>query len=268
MSDLIITLSSIPPRFAELTPTLNCLLAQTADVAGIYLYIPKTYRRFSDWDGQLPHVPSGVEIRRCSQDWGPATKVLAAVQDFQGQDVDILFCDDDRAYPANWAQRFVKDRVMHPNAAIANLGLQAYMLAESSEERSFQPRCQRTWRITDVEFQLRYLWRQLRAGRNWRNVSEPPRRVFKRSGYVDIFEGCAGCLVRPEFFDALAFDIPIEQRPVDDVWLSGMMARLGIPVWLHGNVHEPASTSAEPFEPLATSVGRQRLERRRSDVHL
>ena len=254
MSKLIISLSTIPPRFHELKPTIDCLLAQTADVAGIYIYVPYKYRRFPDWDGTLPSVPDGIEIRRCDQDWGPATKVLAAARDFRGQDVDILFCDDDRAYDPKWAQRFVKDREKFPRAAIANLGLQAYMLADSSEERDFQPRCKRTWRSTDIEFQLRYLWREIKLGRNWRDAHPPPRRVFKRSGYVDVFEGCAGCLVRPEFFDDVAYDIPIEQRPVDDVWLSGMMARLGIPIWLHANVPEPALTSAEPFAPLATSV--------------
>jgi len=250
----IVTLSSIPPRFAEIGATLQCLVRQRAQISGIYLYIPDTYARFPDWDGTLPLVPDGVEIRRTPHDLGPATKVLAAAREFRGQDVDILFCDDDRAYPPGWAARFLADRTRHPDAAIANLGLQAHMIADSTAPRIHQPRSERSWRITDVEFQLKFLWNQIRAGRNWRAAGEPRRRVFKRSGYVDIFEGCAGVLVRPDWFDEVAFDIPPVLRTVDDVWLSGMLARADVPIWLHGNIHEPACTDAEPFAPLVTSV--------------
>ena len=254
MSKLVVSLSSIPPRFAELAPTLNSLVNQSADIAGVYLYVPESYRRFPEWDGSLPDVPAGVEVRRCAEDWGPATKILGAARDFKGQDVDILFGDDDRDYPRHWARRFVDDRKKNPNAAIANLGFQAHMIADSTAPRDHQPRAERSWRITDIEFQAKFLFRQIMAGRNWRQVGEPRRRVFKRSGYVDIFEGCAGVLVRPDFFDDVAYDIPAELRHVDDIWLSGMLGRMGVPIWLHGNVHEPACTDAEPFAPLVTSV--------------
>ncbi|KMW59972.1 hypothetical protein AIOL_000121 [Candidatus Rhodobacter oscarellae] len=252
MTRLVISLSTIPPRFDKIGATLEGLRAQTAPVEAIRLYIPQSYRRFPDWDGALPAVPAGVEIHRCAEDFGPATKILPAARDLRGQDVEILFGDDDRAYPPHWAARFLQDRARHPGAAIANLGLQAHMIAKSTRPRAHQPRSERTWRITDIEFQAKFLWRQLRARRL--NVEEPRRRVFKRSGYVDIFEGCAGVLVRPEFFDDVAYDIPEPLRHVDDIWLSGMLARMGVPIWLHGNIHEPACTEAEPFAPLVTSV--------------
>lgn len=252
MSALVISISTIPPRFGEIGATLQSLLAQTAKVDAVTVWIPKRYRRFGDWDGTLPEVPHGVEIRRCEEDLGPATKVLAAAEAYRGQDVDILFGDDDRDYPARWAERFLRNKAKRPGAAIANLGLQAHMIAPSTEPRKYQPRSERSWRMTDVEFQAKFLWRQLRALR-W-DVNEPRRRVFKRSGYVDIFEGCAGVLVRPDWFDDVAYDIPTELRHVDDVWLSGMLARADVPIWLHGNIPEPACTDAEPFAPLVTSV--------------
>lgn len=251
---LIVTLSSIPPRFSKIGATLQSLLRQTAQIDRIFLYIPNAYRRFPDWDGRLPDVPDCVEIRRTKADLGPATKVLAAAMEFRGQDVDLLLCDDDRLYPPGWAAGLMKDRAAHPGAAIANLGVQAYMLTASTQPRVHQPRAERSWRITDLEFQAKFLWRQICAGRNWRQVDEPRRRVFKRSGYVDIFEGCAGVLVRPEYFDDVAYDIPAVLWTVDDVWLSGMLARAGVPIWLHGNVHEPDDTEAEVHEPLVTSV--------------
>ena len=53
------------------------------------------------------------------------------------------------------------------------------------------------------------------------------------SGYVDILEGWGGVLVRPEFFDEEAFEIPDILWSVDDVWLSGCLERLNIPIWLN-----------------------------------
>ncbi len=250
MSRLVISLSAIPPRFEKIWQTLETLLQQTADVKAIRLYIPKTYRRFPEWDGNLPEVPAGVEIRRIDQDWGPATKVLAAAREFRGQDVDILFCDDDRWYPPGWAQRFVDLKARHPGCVTAHLGMEAHWVEPGGEARDLQPRGVRRWRITDVEFQLRHLWQDLRF---WRSDAPRPRltrRILKRSGYMDIFEGCAGVLVRPEYFDETAYDIPPVLWSVDDVWLSGMVGRMGVPIWVEGNIREPEDTEAEHQAPL------------------
>lgn len=78
---LVVSLSSIPPRFDKLEPVLNALLAQTAKIDEIRLYLPKTYRRFPDYDGSLPDVPRGVRIMRPNDDLGPASKVLWTVDD-------------------------------------------------------------------------------------------------------------------------------------------------------------------------------------------
>ena len=50
-------------------------------------------------------------------------------------------------------------------------------------------------------------------------------------GYADIFEGFGGFLVRPEFFDDAANNIPDILWTVDDVWLSGCLERRGVPIW-------------------------------------
>lgn len=139
---LIITLSSIPPRFSRIGPCLQSLLAQTAEIDGIYLYIPLSYRRFPDWDGALPEVPDGVEIRRCDEDFGPATKVLPAVREFAGRDCDILFGDDDRAYEPGWAADFLRARDRHPGCAIARRGLMADRMVGTTHARALQPRAQ------------------------------------------------------------------------------------------------------------------------------
>lgn len=251
---LIVTLSSIPPRFGLLQPTLRAILGQTSPADRVILYIPRSYRRFPEWDGTLPQVPDGVEIRRTDLDLGPATKVLPAVQDFAKEDVDILFCDDDRGYPPNWIAAFRRLREAHPDEALALVGCQAETMAPSEGVGRRQPRAARRWRSTDWRFQAQYLWHQLRAGRSWREVPAPKRRVTARAGYVDIFEGCGGVMVQPYMFDAAAFDIPSVLWAVDDVWLSGMVTKNGVPIWLDANHVDPPELEAYSKAALAASV--------------
>jgi len=250
---LIVTLSAVPPRFSRIGQTLDSLVAQSG-VDRILLYIPKTYRRFPEWDGHLPDVPDGVEIRQIDEDYGPATKILCAARDFRGQDVDLLFCDDDHVYAPGWARRFLAHKARHPGCVIAEAGWQSGEYAEGGGARDRRPRAVRRWRITDLGFQLRYLWQDLRAGADRHRLPAPARRVFKRSGYVDVFEGYAGVLVRPEHFDDAFYDIPPILWGVDDVWLSGMITLRGVPIWLEANVLDPRDSAAETHAPLAKSV--------------
>ncbi|MEL7114156.1 MAG: glycosyltransferase family 2 protein [Pseudomonadota bacterium] len=246
---LVFTLSSVPPRFAKIGPVLESLAAQAVD--RVLLYIPQSYRRFPDWDGTLPAVPSGIEIMRCPDDLGPATKVLPAARDFEGQNVDILFADDDHIYGPGWAASFPPIKARHPNAVIAQGGWQADAYADSTMVRDLSPRAVRRWRVTDVEFQLRYLVQDITQGRD---LTAPPRRVFKRSGYVDVFEGYAGVLVRPNMFDDSFYDIPPVLWGVDDVWLSGKLTLKGYPIWLEGGILDPQQAESERHAPLAKSV--------------
>lgn len=251
---LIVTLSTIPPRFHKIATALESILTQDHPADRIILYVPKAYRRFPDWDGALPKVPDGVEIRRVEKDLGPATKILPAAREFAGQDVDLLFCDDDRIYSPNWIKRFHKLRQKHPSSALCVLGLNVETIADSQGVGRHKPQAVRRWRITDVRFQLHFLFKQILAGRNWKNVSAPSRRVYMRSGYIDIFEGCGGVMVRPEFFDETAEDIPPVLWTVDDVWLSGMIAKSGVPIWLIANLDDPPLTEADAQSPLVLSV--------------
>lgn len=251
---LIISLSSIPPRFPRIGPTLESLLAQRVKADRVLLFIPRAYPRFPGWDGVLPKVPKGVEIRRCAVDYGPATKVLAAVRDFRGQDCQILFCDDDRIYDRRLTTRVLRQAALHPGCCIAENGYHTWRITGVEGTRALQPRARRRWRIADIEFQLRYLWQDLRAGAGRKNLREPARRVNWRSGFVDILEGSGGALVRPEYFDDSAFEIPPELRSVDDVWLSGMLAWKNVPIWLRANIYEQGFSDAEPLAPLSLSV--------------
>lgn len=247
---LIVSLSSIPPRFDKLGPTLDCLLRQTAKIDRIIVYIPAQYRRFPDWDGVLPEVPEGVEIHRCEADLGPATKVLYAARVFRGQDIDILLCDDDRRYKPHWAKAFVDARADHPDACIAIAGFEADRYGQSQMKDRPQPRAKRSSRAWNLRFQAQMVWEFLFPPVQRKYLREPTRALYKTSGYVDCFEGFGGALVKPDFFDDAAFQIPEVIWAVDDVWLSGNLARKGVPIWALADQHDTQHTPAGVYEAL------------------
>ena len=232
MKPYVITLSSIPPRFDRLSLTLETLVRQTVRPEAIILYLPESYRRFPDWDGRLPDVPEGVEIRRVSEDFGPATKLLPALKDFAGQDIEILFCDDDMAYARDWAEQFLRQREKQPDDCITLCGGVIETIPLRERKALLTPRAWRLWRVFDMEQNLRVLvetFGRRFLGWPYRFVG---RRRCLRAGYVDNFMGFGGVLVRPEFFDEDVFDIPEEVWSVDDIWLSGVAMKNGHPVWM------------------------------------
>lgn len=111
---LIVTLTSIPPRFGGLGARLEAILAQRPDA--LCLTIPDHYARFPDWEGARPALPKGVTLLG-GTDHGPASKVVAAAAVFP--EADLLICDDDCAYGDGWLDAFRSARQKHPDAAIA-----------------------------------------------------------------------------------------------------------------------------------------------------
>jgi len=59
---VILSLSTIPPRFGMLGKSLNSLINQKRRADEIHIYIPKTYRRFPEHSFSIPDVPEGVYI--------------------------------------------------------------------------------------------------------------------------------------------------------------------------------------------------------------
>jgi hypothetical protein len=120
---LVVSLSTIPPRFSDLCETLEALLRQTAPIDEIRLYVPRSYRRFPDYDGSLPDVPKGIRIIQPDEDLGPASKVLFAVDELRGTDTTIIYCDDDRIYEPDRFARMIEESRQRPGHCIAPLSL-------------------------------------------------------------------------------------------------------------------------------------------------
>jgi hypothetical protein len=90
----------------------------------------------------------------------------------------------------------------------------------------------------------------------------PARHAIATAGYADVLQGLGGAVVRPEFFDDAAYDIPDVIWAVDDVWLSGMLALNNIPIWLPSGLEMPETTEAHDVASLyhATIEGVARTE--------
>ncbi|MEY3309806.1 MAG: hypothetical protein RLZZ413_3844 [Pseudomonadota bacterium] len=224
---IVISLSSIPPRFDMLEPTLSSLLTQDRPAESVILWIPHKYRRFSEWDGTLPVVPPGVTIRRCETDLGPATKVLPSLHLCAGQEVVIAFCDDDRLYCKNWLSCMISAMDEHPGCCIVAHGTD--LPADVGRplravDRSPRAHYVKSGMVQDIADFRRYVTRK------------PLRRA---SGYADLLHGYAGVLVCPEFFTAAVHEIPPVLWAVDDVWLSGHLENQGVPIWVDDRIPMP-----------------------------
>lgn len=258
----IISLTSIPSRFKGLQLTLQSLLRQGADE--VRLYIPYQYQRFPNWDGSLPSVPDGVTICRSDNDYGPATKILPACRDLRGTDTQILFCDDDCICEDGWSERLFKIQSRRKSQAIAVYvrPAEGYVLNKVRAGRMM-----RAWQLP-IKYDLVYRFSRLLFKIFGTNPFR--RRPFVIPGYGDIFFGVAGVVVRPEFFDDLAYDIPAEAWAVDDVWLSGNLARLNIKIYCPWMVALPESSDIAVQDALldAEFLGKKRQELNRAAAQI
>lgn len=261
----IISLSTIPPRFGSLAPTLNSLVRQRGPVDEIRLYIPHRYRRFPDYDGSVPAVPEGIKIVRTDEDLGPASKVLFAARELRGQPAQILFCDDDKVFSPTWAGDLFAAQAARPGECVALNG--KILPAGRGKSGPFQPKAERTSKL-DPELRTRRLYHKFAATILRLARPRPMRRPIAKAGYVDILQGLGGVVIRPDFFDDTAYSIPDEVWTVDDVWLSGLLAWKGIPIWLPAGIEEPATTAAHDIDSLyrSTIEGTNRKEANRRSV--
>ena len=206
---IIVTLTSIPPRFAQLPGVVAALQAQGVRVM---VALPRRYRRFPGTH-MVPDLP-GAELLRPDADLGPVAKVIHAAQALRGQAVDLLYCDDDWAYAPGWVDAFRKARAAHPQAVLAGSSFGAERL----------------------------------------HLTGPP-----------IVQGFAGVMIRPDWLDDAAMAPPPEAWAVDDIWLSGALARAGRRVVEVPQARALASPLADPGGLQGATVdGKTRAEANRA----
>lgn len=102
--ELIVSLTSFPPRFEQLKLALGCLLDQTVRADRIILWIAEEdYCRLPN-DVVSLGAAGGLEIRTC-EDIGPYKKLIPALEAFP--EAFIATADDDNFYPRNWLRTLV-----------------------------------------------------------------------------------------------------------------------------------------------------------------
>lgn len=215
-SDIVVTLSSIPSRIGRIAPALASLLDQTVPPREIVLALPERSRR----EGRTYRVPDAVgshpriRVVRTGRDWGPATKLLPTLRAHaHAPDTPVLAVDDDNIYPRTFVETFARWAGRLPDAALTLRGC------------------------------------RVPPSRRWRDCREFKGAGLRDPAPTDIVQGCAGILVRPRFFDEALFDYrdaPEGAFYVDDLWISGHLARRRVPAWV--------LPFAGPFVYLSASV--------------
>ncbi len=250
---LVVSLTTIPPRFDDLGLTLHNILNQSHKPDAIEVTIPRSYRRFPEHVFRTPDVPDGVDIMVVDEDLGPASKILPCARRYRGKNVRIVYCDDDRAAPQDWLESLISKSREHPDKAIVAAGTNLDRLL-GRRTLSPSPRAVARPQRTDLGYRLRRIRSSLFGLMTMQKLLKPSRRLFKKDGYVQIACGLGGVSVSPDFFDDESYRIPDVIWAVDDVWLSGCLERQGIPIWVDSQCRTPVEHQGASFNALFKSV--------------
>ena len=197
---IIVSLSTLPDRIANLRPTLERLLGQTRPPDEIVLAVPE----FSVREQRPYLVPeyisrlARVRILHCGKDWGPATKFIPVVQEERTagrQNTLIMVVDDDRLYPFNALESYLYYHAQLPDAALCFRG-------------AAMPRSM-----------------------DWRKARMIYGSELREPQPAAVITGCGSYLIQPRFFDEAFWDYSTAPRGafyMDDIWISGWLSRRGV----------------------------------------
>jgi hypothetical protein len=201
-ADIIVSLTTIPSRIEKIYPALKSIMDQTIAPRRIYLAIPP----FSIREQKSYSIPEAlrncpaIQIIDAKKDWGPATKIIPALIHSETKPDDIILAvDDDNIYPSGFLETFWRYSRALPDAALSLRG-----------------------------------WPMPRTLR-WKDSREFKGTEISQPVLADVITGCGGIMVKPKFFDAAFFDYdsaPAQAFFVDDIWISGNLARRNIPKYV------------------------------------
>jgi len=251
---VILSLSTIPPRFGMLGISLNSLINQKRKADEIHVYIPKTYKRFPEHNFCIPDVPEGVSVKIIDHDYGPATKALPCAKAYRGTNTRIIYGDDDRFADTSWLDNMLKCSDERPEDVIVSSGMTLQNYGLMLKNQNFFPRAKRAKVKYDFEYLARRLVQKFFETTSSKSRIKPARCNYSSSGYVDIALGVGGVSVRADFFDESFFEIPEILWPDDDIWLSGNYLRQGRGIWASNKIRFPVDSGASNTSGLAFSI--------------
>lgn len=190
---VVVALTTVPPRLARIAVVLRSLLNQTAPADRVLLALPRwSYRTGMSYPAP-PALPPGVEVIGC-EDHGPATKLLPAL--IAEPDAAIVVVDDDVIYPSDFLEHLLTAHRRFPYAAVGLRGC------------------------------------RFRPGATSRDLSHVFGTAVRVPTRVDLLMATWGYLVPPGALDHAVHSFdgwPDAMRWVDDIWISGHLARRGVP---------------------------------------
>ena len=197
---VIASLSTVPDRIDNLRPTIRSLLKQTRPPDEIVLAIPEFSLReqrtyvVPKYISRLPRV----RVLRCREDWGPATKFIAAIQDELAagrENTLIMVVDDDRLYPRDALETYLYYSEQLPNAALCFRGA------------------------------------AMPSSLDWDDAKMIYAKDLRQPRPVAVITGCGSYLIQPRFFDESLWDYSAAPQIafyIDDIWISAWLSRRGV----------------------------------------
>jgi glycosyltransferase involved in cell wall biosynthesis len=197
---VIASVSTVPDRINKLRPTIRSLLKQTRPPDEIVLAIPE----FSVREQRTYVVPKyisrlpRVRVLRCREDWGPATKFIAAIQDELAagrENTLIMVVDDDRLYPRDALETYLYYSEQLPNAALCFRGA------------------------------------AMPSTLDWDDAKMIYAKDLREPSPVAVITGCGSYLIQPRFFDESLWDYSAAPQIafyIDDIWISAWLSRRGV----------------------------------------
>ncbi len=197
---VIASLSTVPDRINNLRPTIRSLLNQTRPPDEIVLAIPEFSLReqrsyvVPKYISRLPRV----RVLHCGEDWGPATKFIAAIRDELAagrQNSLIMVVDDDRLYPRDAVETYLYYSEQLPDAALCFRG--------AAMPSTF----------------------------DWDDATMIRASELRDPCPVAVITGCGSYLIQPRFFDESLWTYSVAPQvafDIDDIWISGWLSRRGV----------------------------------------
>lgn len=197
---IVFSLTTMPHQVANLGETIESLLAQDIPADAIYLSLPYVSRRsgqpylIPDWmyKRYLENNKTTVRVLR-SDDFGPLTKLVPALETENDPDTLIVTVDSDKIYPKDLLTHLVKHAQRSPDVAFGVCGWGFYWMSEP-------------------------------AGVVPLYVPWSMRGEYGRE--TDVLQACCGNAYRRRFFA----DLPKLKDPhpkcftTDDLWIAGYLA--------------------------------------------
>lgn len=116
-SNLIVSLTTFPPRINHVILTLKSILNQSVKPARIMLYLSEEQFVYNSLPKSLKNLQEyGVTIEFVKGDIKSYKKLLYAKSQFPNQ--SIITADDDVCYPVNWLENMLNTSLKHPNDII------------------------------------------------------------------------------------------------------------------------------------------------------